>query len=63
MIAVSLKEGEDIVKLLLSKGADVSETSKSTRSTSSRWKEHRLTVIQITTARSVDKQPSPWFRS
>lgn len=28
MIAVSLKEGEDIVKLLLGKGADVSETSK-----------------------------------
>ncbi|KFY89873.1 hypothetical protein V500_05437 [Pseudogymnoascus sp. VKM F-4518 (FW-2643)] len=27
MIAVSLREGEDIVKLLLSKGADVSETN------------------------------------
>ena len=28
MIAVSLKEGDDLVKLLLSKGADVNETSK-----------------------------------
>lgn len=28
MIAVSLKEGEDLVNLFLSKGADVNETSK-----------------------------------
>lgn len=28
MIAVSLKEGEDLVNLFLNKGADVNETSK-----------------------------------
>jgi 26S proteasome non-ATPase regulatory subunit 10 len=28
MIAVSLKEGEDLVNLLLNKGADVNQTSK-----------------------------------
>lgn len=40
MIAVSLREGEDIVKLLLSKGADVSETSKS----GSHEKDRTLTI-------------------
>lgn len=52
MIAVSLREGEDIVKLLLSKGADVSETSKS----GSHEKDCTLTILQITTARSVNIQ-------
>jgi len=28
MIAVSLKEGEDMVNLLLNKGADINQTSK-----------------------------------
>lgn len=59
MIAVSLREGEDIVKLLLSKGADVSETSKS----GTHEKDRTLTVLQITTARSVNIQPPLWFKS
>lgn len=59
MIAVSLKEGDDIVKLLLSKGADVSETSKS----SSHENDHTLTILQITTVRSVNTQPSLRFKN
>lgn len=53
MIAVSLKEGEDIVKLLLGKGADVNETSEC----GSHGKVLVLTILQITTARSVNIQP------
>lgn len=57
MIAVSLREGDDIVKLLLGKGADVNETSKS----DSHKMDLTLTILQITMVKSVNIQSLPWF--